>query len=78
MFMIGWIGSLKTYTLLIEKSQKLNTKYNTAIIKIIVTDLSVKGVIENFLFTKNILPVFAANITIKVAKANPSVPKSNS
>ena len=41
-------------------------------------DLSVKGVIENFLFTNNSLKELDTKITIKVAKAKPFVPKSHS
>ena len=46
-------------------------------IKIIVTVFLVKGVMENFLFTKYNLNVFAEKTTIKVANAKPYIILSN-
>lgn len=76
MLIIGCIGNLKTYILLIEKSQKLNKRYNTVITINITNVLFVKGDMANFFFTNRSLNVFAIKITISVANAKPSVPIS--
>ena len=70
-FIIGWIGKFKTYIFSIEKSQKLNNRYNNVIIIIIINVFLVKGVIENFFFTKYSLNIFAEKITIKCEKELP-------